>query len=340
MKLRNEIGVALLVLGMVFTNTSCKKETPVSSQKSYLEIPVGFSNMTFPIDNQFTNERWALGKKLFFDPVLSLDSSISCATCHEPNLAFADNKKTTPGIFERPGVRNAPSLANVGYFPYFLKEGGVPTLEMQVLVPIDEHNEFGFNVVELTRKLQRDPKYMLMANQAYDREIDPFVITRAIATFERSLISGNSIYDKYVIGNPMVLNPKELQGMSLFFSSKTNCFSCHGGELFTDHSFQSNGLYQEYTDIGRMRLTQLTEDRGKFKVPSLRNVGLTAPYMHDGSLETLSEVIAHYNKGGENHANKNELIRPLGLSKEERDALEAFLHTLSDYSFINDTRWN
>ena len=194
-------------------------------------------------------------------------------------MAFADDQATTPGIENRPGTRNSPSLANVGYYPYFLREGGVPTLEMQVLVPIAEHNEFDFNVVELTQELQKDSVYSQLAQKAYQKEIDPWVITRAIATFERSLISGSSRYDDFVNGNKLALNAQEEAGMDLFFSGRINCSSCHGGAFFTHHTFENNGLYYEYQDEGKFRLTGKETDVAKFKVPSLRNVGVTAPYM-------------------------------------------------------------
>ena len=231
-------------------------------------------------------------------------------------------------------------MANVGYYPYFLREGGVPTLEMQVLIPIAEHNEFDFNVVELTQKLQKDSVYSQLAQKAYQREIDPWVITRAIATFERSLISGSSPYDDFVNGNKLALNAQEEAGMELFFSGRINCSSCHGGPFFTHHNFENNGLYYEYQDEGKFRLTGEETDVAKFKVPSLRNVGVTAPYMHDGSMKTLKDVIQHYNEGGKQHPNKSVLIMPLDLSQDEMDALEAFLLTLTDHKFMNDARWN
>ncbi len=330
----------VLIVSMVMGLTGCTKEYASMKVKSPLEIPMGFPEVFFPTDNEFSRERWELGKMLFFDPVLSRDSSISCASCHKPEFAFADNRSTSPGIENRSGKRNSPSLANVGYFPYLLREGGVPTLEMQVLVPIDEHNEFDFNIVDLSVKLAHNAKYAQLAKEAYNREIDPFVITRAIATFERSLISGTSPYDKFVNGDQNVLNREENSGRMLFFSERTKCTSCHGGMLFTDHSFQNNGLYLNYTDSGRLRLTGEGQDRALFKVPSLRNVGLTAPYMHDGKMESLIAVVNHYNRGGYDHVNKSELVQPLGLSFEEKKALVAFLKTLSDFEFINDKRWD
>jgi cytochrome c peroxidase len=319
---------------------SCNKTEPVQTKINYLEIPKGFPDIDFPEDNAFSNLRWELGKKLFFDPVLSKDSSISCSTCHKPELAFADNQATTNGVFDRPGTRNSPSLANVAYSPYFIREGSVPTLEMQVLVPIQEHNEFNSNIVDLSEKLNTIPEYVLLSNKAYDRNPDPFVITRAIATFERSIISGTSTYDDYLNGNNNVLSQSEIDGMNLFNSSKTNCFTCHSGLFFTNHGFENNGLYEVYADSGRMRFTNLESDRALFKVPSLRNVGITGPYMFDGSMNTLEDVVDHYNNGGNAHPNKNAQITPLNLTETEKKSLVAFLNSLTDYKLINDPKWD
>ncbi|MBK8373091.1 MAG: cytochrome-c peroxidase [Saprospiraceae bacterium] len=160
-----------------------------------------------------------MGKKLFYDKRLSVDSTISCASCHKPSYAFADNTSMTSGVFGRQGVTNSPSLANVAYHPYYTREGGVPTLEMQVLVPVSEHNEFGFNIVEIAERLKNDTRYQEMSLKAYGRPLDPFVITRSISTFERSIISGDSKYDKYLKG-AATLSAEEFLGKELFFSEK------------------------------------------------------------------------------------------------------------------------
>ena len=303
-----------------------------------MEIPKGFPEMDVPADNQFSIARWALGKKLFYDPIMSVDSSISCAHCHQTDLAFSDGLAVSKGVEDRLGTRNAPSLANVAYHPYFTREGGVPTLEGQILVPIQEHNEFDFNIVLLTERLASDSTYVKMAKAAYDRLPDPFVITRSIACFERSLLSGYSRYDQYVqYGHTEVLSEQELSGMALFFSEKTNCSHCHNGFDFTNYAFENNGLYEEYPDVGRFRLTGEESDLAIFKVPSLRNVTLTAPYMHDGSLGDLAAVIDHYDQGGANHPNKNAILKPLQLTTNEKAALVAFLESLSDETFVNNS---
>lgn len=305
--------------------------------QNILSIPMGFPPVSFPDDNPFTDAGYDLGKALFFDPILSADSSISCASCHIPNRAFSDRFTVSTGANNGIGTRNTPSLANVAYHPYFTREGGVPTLEMQVLVPIQEHNEFNFNIVLIAERLQSIPKYVEMSKKAYGRLPDAFCITRSIANFERTLISGNSAFDKYFNqGIETALTDSEKNGMDLFFSDSLACGTCHGGFDFTDYSFQNNGLYESYADSGRMRLTGLESDRALFKVPSLRNVALTEPYMHDGSLISLYDVIDHYQNGGENHINKSPKIIGFELSAEEVSDLIAFLESLNDYDFINN----
>jgi cytochrome c peroxidase len=302
-----------------------------------MEIPDGFPSIEFPEGNEFTQARWELGKKLFYDPVLSVDSSLSCGSCHKQELAFADNVNFSDGVKGRPGTRNSPSLVNLAYHPYFTREGGVPTLEMQVLVPIQEHNEFDFNIVEAAERLSKDSVYVSMSKRAYDRIPDPFVITRAISAFERSLISGQSPYDQFHFqGDENALDKDERAGMDLFFSQRLNCSSCHGGFNFTNYAFENNGLYEDYADPGRSRLTHDPADSARFKVPSLRNVALTAPYMHDGSLQSLEEVIDHYQSGGKPHIHKNERIQPFSLSEKERKQVIAFLNSLTDLSFVHN----
>lgn len=317
---------------------SCKKDPAMNiAEDEIMNIPMGFPLINFPADNNFSKERWELGKLLFFDKQLSKNNTVSCASCHKQEFAFSDNVALSLGDDNSIGTSNAPTLANVAYQPYFTRAGGVPTLEMQILVPIQEHNEFNTNMLDVVEKLKQNNNYQKMAQTAYNRDVDAYVITRALATFERSLISGNSKFDEYFYkGKTTALNESEQKGYVLFNSTKTNCSSCHSGFNFTNYAFENNGLYLNYADSGRMRLTQLPQDRAKFKVPTLRNIALTAPYMHDGSFATLNEVVEHYNSGGKNHINKSNLIKPLGLSNQEKQDLINFLNTLTDNSFIQN----
>lgn len=322
--------------------SACTVDEPIKSEddvllEALLSTPAGFPEISYPEDNELTVDRWRLGKKLFFDPIMSIDSSIHCGSCHKQELAFADDVFVSPGVENRLGSRNSPSLANVAFLPHLLREGGVPTLEQQVLVPIQEHAEFDNNILVIAERMNRIEAYVNASEKAYGRIPDPYVISRSLSTFQRTLISGDSDYDSYAFhSNSTALNAQELRGMDLFFSPELACTSCHSGFLFSDHSFQNNGLYETYLDDGRYLLTLEESDRALFKVPSLRNVALTAPYMHDGSLATLEEVIEHYNSGGENHFNKSTLINPLGLNMSEKEDLIAFLSSLTDYTFIRN----
>lgn len=334
MKLGAKIGFLGILMGSISACQTDLALVPVSSH-SFVNIPSDFPALSYPEDNEYSEERWTLGKALFYDNRLSLDSSKSCASCHKVELAFSDDVAFSKGVANADGTRNAPTLANVAYHPYFTREGGVATLEMQVLVPIQEHNEFNFNIIEIGNRLANDTFYQQLSQKAYGRAFDYYVITRAISNFERSLISGNSLWDQKNRGQT-TLSEDAKHGEKLFFSERTQCVNCHGGFNFTDYTFQNNGLYEEYADVGRKRLTGNNEDEAKFKVPTLRNIALTAPYMHDGSIASLHEVIKHYSEGGKNHPNKSELIKPLNLTENEQKQLIAFLQSLTDEQFINN----
>lgn len=318
---------------------SCDDGGEEQAGYDYLKmVPAGFPAPA--LDSFPSYSQVMLGRKMFFDPVFSADSSISCATCHKPSLAFTDTLSVSVGIKGRLGFRNSISLANVVYQKRLLREGGLPTLEMQVLVPIQEHAEFDNNIVKIAEKLNKIKEYVSMSREAYGRVPDAFVITRALSAFERTIFSGDSRYDRYLRGESS-LTEQELNGMDLFNSSKTNCSACHSGFLFTGQGYENNGLYDDYgADTGRKRLTGNDDDEGSFKVPSLRNAGLTYPYMHDGSIRSLGEVVNHYNRGGSAHRNKSKLIRPLGLTDTEKQALVAFLNALSDHTFFKNPLYN
>ena len=317
---------------------SCGEEN-LPSEEIVLNIPKHFPKYNIPEDNKLTNERVELGRKLFFSNILSRDNSLSCASCHNPNIAFANNDKTTAGIENRPGTRNVPSIFNVVFFDKFLKEGAVPTLEQQILVPVQEHNEFDSDWNTILQKLNSDQefidllikaKYIFPGESKIMEKYQVYAVLRAIAAYERTLLSVNSKYDKFLEGKVKLSNEEEL-GRQLFYSDSLNCGKCHTGVLFTDFNFYNNGLYEVYNDPGRNRFTNLPEDMGKFKVPSLRNIETTYPYMVDGSLANLDEVINHYESGGSNHPNKSPLIKGFKLKQSERQALISFLKSLSDY---------
>lgn len=297
------------------------------------KYPHSFPAIDYPEDNQPTVSRVELGRKLFFDPILSKDSTISCASCHIPEFAFADTVAISKGVNGPSGNRNSYSLLNVAYQKALFMEGGVPNLELQALAPLGESSEQQILISEAAKRLRKNKFYQDLAFAAYDREIDPYVITRAIASYERTLVSGSSRYDAYMAGDQSALSDKEKAGMDLF-NGKANCSSCHTGFLFTNQEFENIGLYEGYSDVGRMRLTNDSSDFGKFKVPSIRNVSKTAPYMHNGSIETLEEVIEHFNSGGIQQRNLSNKMSPLGLNSEEKDNLLHFLKALEDTIII------
>ena len=330
--------ILIFILPILFF-LSCGDENQTPREEIILNIPSHFPDISIPEDNKLTPERIELGRKLFFSNILSRDNSLSCASCHNPEIAFANHNRTTPGIENRPGTRNVPSIFNMVFFNTFLKEGAVHTLEQQVLVPVQEHNEFDSDWTTILNKLNSNKEFLDMLKKAkyifpgetkIMEKYQVYSVIRPIAAYERTLLSTNSKYDKYLQGREQ-LNDEEEIGRRLFFSDSLSCSKCHSGVLFTDVSFYNNGLYEEYKDVGRNRFTNDKKDIGKFKVPSLRNVELTYPYMFDGSLATLDDVIQHYENGGKNHPNKSPLIKGFKLTPNEKECLKKFLYTLSDY---------
>lgn len=302
------------------------------------KYPSWFPPPSIPSDNQPTILRHELGRRLFFDTRLSSDGVTSCGSCHVSSAAFTDGQKAAVGAHGKQGKRNTPSLQNLLWMPYFMMEGGVPTLEMQALSPTQDASEMGQSIVSSAETLQKDKELNELSLAAYGRPLDVYVITRALACYQRSFISADSRYDRYFYQQQKEqLNEDEILGLELFFSEKTKCGSCHNGPQLTNYEFYNIGLYNRYTDTGLERATYLPSDSGKFKTPSLRNVELTAPYMHDGSIGTLEEVVEFFNNGGTHHSLKDSRIGPLGLTVREKEQLAAFLRTLTDWTFVQRT---
>ena len=324
----------ILVLG--FLLSSCQKND--ESVVDFQQIPSWFPEMDIPAENKLTQARVDLGRKLFFEKKLSRDNSISCGTCHKPEKAFTDGKAIAEGVEDRLGLRNTPTIANIGYTDVMFMDGGVITLELQSQSPIFEHQEMDFTIAEFLERIDGDEVYTRMFDEAYGLEPGAFGISRSIAAFERTLISGNSRFDQYEYqGDLGALSLPEVRGKELFFSAQTECSSCHVPPLFTNFKFENIGLYVNYVDTGRMRISELNQDRGKFKVPTLRNIELTAPYMHDGSVQTLEEVVDHFNSGGVGHPNQSTFVKPLSLTEQQTADLVAFLKSLTDQSFVSNS---
>ena len=280
----------------------------------------------------------ALGEKLFFDPILSLDKSISCASCHNPNFAYADNKSFSLGVGDSLASRNTPSIMNVLSRPYFFYDGRVASLEEQVIVPIENPNEMNLSYGIAVERIQDEEEYDLLFKTIFNAKPDSNNIALALAAFQRSLESnGSSPYDQWANDiDTSALTASQQRGREIFISDEFKCFDCHFGPDFTGDEFRNIGLYDEVTlfDKGRYEITKDTADLGKFKVPGLRNVALTAPYMHNGMFQTLEEVIDFYDNPYdfvENPINLDTLmIEPLNFTDQQKNDLLNFLLALTD----------
>lgn len=321
----------MLILG------ACSRDQPICvvPNSNPVKIPAGFPDIDYPVDNVPTAARIALGRQLFYDKRLSRNQTVSCADCHHPNRSFSDNRSFSEGENNALGFRNAPALHNVGYHTEFFKDGGSPTLELMVQGPIEDPVEMNFNLKQAGDRLKTDQNYMAAARNAYDREMGPYVIARGLACFVRTLISGNARYDQIERGEGNYTT-EEQRGKDLFFGA-AQCATCHSGFDFSNRTYQNIGLYTAYPDSGRARITFQSTDRGKFKVPSLRNIAVTGPYMHDGSLTSLEQVMDHYQAGGKGHPNQHPVIAQMQLTNADKADLIAFLRTLTDDEFLNNT---
>ena len=304
-----------------------------------VSVPKSFPPMPVPKDNALTRERVDLGKRLFFDQQLSRTREVACASCHLQEHAFADPKRVSEGVEGRTGTRNAPPLFNLAWNKSFFWDGGAPTLEHQVLGPILNPLEMDMTMQEVVDRVAQDPSYVRQFRAAYDQTPGAEGVTHAIASFMRTMVSGDSQYDRFKAGDRKALSDAEQRGMNLFFSERAECVHCHVGFNLTNNGFHNNGTRPDDPDQGRARITESDADVGKFKVPSLRNVAVTAPYMHDGSMATLEDVVEHYSRGGEGHPNTDPTIHALDLSAQEKADLVAFLRSLTDEAFLEDPRF-
>ncbi len=339
---------SFLCLGLII---SCNRDTDESTANPYIvELPFKFPQFDVPEDNPMTIEGIALGKKLFYEKQLSGDNTQSCGSCHQPGNAFSDTGAVSTGIDGLSGNRSAMPIINLLWAKEFFWDGRAASLEDQALGPVVNPIEMHETWPNAVSKVQDNPMYPPLFIKAFGTEVvDSLLIAKAIAQFERTLISGNSKYDK-VQRREAVLTPAEQAGLDLFQiegpmdgnPNGADCFHCHEFPLYTDNLFHNNGLDKEedWTDFGLHDRTSNPFDKAKFKTPTLRNIALTAPYMHDGRFQTLEEVIDFYNTGGHTSSTLDPLMKNpetgLLLSDEDKSNLISFLHTLTDSSFITN----
>ncbi|MFK7820938.1 MAG: cytochrome-c peroxidase [Planctomycetaceae bacterium] len=291
-----------------------------------------------PSDNPLTAERVELGRRLFFDPVLSADGTVACATCHRPDHGFASSEPIAVGIKGRKGTRNAPSLLNRAFGSTFFWDGRSVSLEEQAIKPIVNEVELGNTFENLLKTLRGDKTMVAAFDSAFadsagseSNTVSKENIGRALAAFQRTLLLGNSPIDAFQMGNHAAMNAEERQGFWLF-ESRGGCWKCHSGVNYSDEQFHNTGISfgSKTRDTGRFQATNKDEDKFAFKTPTLRGVALTAPYMHDGSVKTLHEVVEFYNKGGSrDDPGLDSRMEPLGLSPKEVKLLVACLKALS-----------
>lgn len=314
-----------------------------------VEIPDGFPILEQPADNLMTIDGIRLGRKLFYDPILSIDSTISCSTCHLPSGSFTDGLEQSVGVAGTTR-RGSMSLINVGFHYHGLFwDGRSMTLEQQALMPVEDPIEMAESWDRVELKLKNHPLYPAEFRKAFGiqkiSEIDRTLAVRAIAQFERSIVSGgNTRYDRFIRGE-IFLDEDEYNGYLMFFDlgrpdlPDAECLHCHNAPLFATNDFFNNGIQQSpdllgFPDIGLGQVTGKMSDNGRFKAPTLRNIAFTAPYMHDGRFKTLEEVINHYNSGGLVSPNKNSFLYPLNLTETQKSDLIAFLMTLTDSTVL------
>ncbi|MEQ8470412.1 MAG: cytochrome c peroxidase [Marinoscillum sp.] len=319
-------------LGILLLVCACHDNAEVEAFG--FEKPAHFPEPTYTFDNNpVTEAGFILGKRIFNDGSLSRDGSVSCASCHDQAAAFSDPQhRLSIGIDGRVGDRNAPQIANLAFMKNFFWDGGVIHVDFIPLNAIENPKEMDEKPTEVIKKLQTDTKYPELFQQAFGTpEITTPRMLHALSQFMVMMVSSNSAYDKYLLGQE-ALTQEELKGLELF---DEKCSSCHSGVLFTDQTFRNNGLDSEFTDLGRGVITEKDDDYGKFKVPNLRNVELTAPYMHDGRFESLAEVLEHYTNNIQHSGTLDPQLKDgIAMSEEEKSHIISFLESLTDYDFI------
>jgi len=288
------------------------------------EVPTPPTNLSY-------TQKVDLGKQLYFDTRLSKNNSVSCAVCHNPGTGFADARQVSIGAFGTAGGRQAPTVYNTGFIPLQFWDGRAGSLEQQAIGPIHNPIEMAETHETVVPKIAKIPGYQKQFQLIFGGGASLQHIAEAIAAFERTIVSQNSTFDKYVMGDPRAMNDAATRGLGLF-KGKARCILCHNGPNFTDNKFHNLGVPQVgplKEDLGRYLVTRAEKDKGAFKTPTLRSIVETAPYMHDGVFKTLEEVIDFFDQGGGNNQNLSTLMKPLGLTAEEKSDLIEFLKALT-----------
>lgn len=340
--------IKYLILFILPLLWSCSKDEVYVDVPLSLNVPSNFPPLVYNLaQNPPTEKGFELGKKIFYDGRLSSDGTISCGFCHIQQNAFTHHGHTVShGVNNASGTRNSPSIQNMAFQSQFMWDGAADNLDFQPVIPLLSSIEMNGNFGTIIAMMKTDPKYVKLFGQAFpNKEINTENMFKALSQFMIMNISSNSRFDKYRRNEPGgILTSEELKGYTLF---QAKCSTCHATDLFTDNSFRNNGLAinPSVNDVGRYRLTQLAQDYYKFKVPSLRNVELTAPYMHDGRFGTLDAVLNHYSNAVVNSATLDPILNQNGtlgiaLSTTEKIQIIAFLKTLTDYQYISDSRFS
>ena len=302
-------------------------------QEYKLDIPRGLEGLPvfIPPDNPLTAQKVALGKQLYYDPRMSLDRTVACASCHSPRFGFTDGQAVSTGMRGAKGGRSAPTTLNRAFSQAQFWDGRAAPLEEQAMGPIANPIEMGMSHDLAVQRIRAIEGYRQQIREVFGTDdITITHIAKAIAAFERTILSGNAPFDRFQGGDHTALTPAAQRGLALF-NGKARCVTCHVGANFTDELYHNLGvgMHKEKPDLGRYDVTKADKDRGAFKTPTLRDVALSSPYFHDGSAATLRDVMEHYNKGGTPNPQLDPLMQPLGLTEDEMHDLITFLHALT-----------
>jgi cytochrome c peroxidase len=326
-------------MGITFAHCSRDENQELQTERTPFEVPSHFPEPAYSFENNpISLAGVELGRKLFYEPALSLDSTISCASCHQQQHGFSDlGQSVSQGVFQRIGTRNSPSLSNLAWNKSFMWDGGINHIEIMPLGPIEQEKEMSSNLNLIAARLNNSATYRSDFKTVFNTDsITSPVFFRALAQFLSSMVSDQSKYDQF-LNEKVDFSTLEMDGYNLF---KANCSSCHAEPLTTNFSFENNGTFiKNPADSGRYRITLQAEDIGKFKVPSLRNVMVTAPYMHNGAFETIDDVLNHYSFDLEQAPHRSAALADnMNFTLEERNAIKAFLQTLTDYEYLNNEK--